>query len=72
MSVTILATMRYYLNERTAKYAQVAREVFGITEKDDLLLLSFCLPTELCKCFDPLPFLYFAFSSEVFPVIAFF
>lgn len=37
MSVTILATMRYYLNERTAKYAQVAREVFGITEKDDLM-----------------------------------
>ena len=42
-----------------------------IVDKDDLLLLSFHLPTEYYKCFDPLPFLYCAFSSEVFPVIAF-
>jgi len=35
MSVTILATLRYYLNERTAKYAQFAREVFGVRDKDD-------------------------------------
>lgn len=37
MSVTILATMRYYLNERTAKYAKFAREVFGVREKDDMI-----------------------------------
>jgi alcohol dehydrogenase YqhD (iron-dependent ADH family) len=36
MSVTILGSMRYYLKERTKKYAQFARGVFGITEKDDL------------------------------------
>lgn len=37
MSVTILATLRYYLKERTAKYAQFAREVFGVREKDDMI-----------------------------------
>lgn len=37
MSVTILATMRYYLKERTAKYAKFAREVFGIREQDDMI-----------------------------------
>ncbi len=37
MAITILATMRYYLKERTAKYATFAREVFGITEQDDLV-----------------------------------
>lgn len=37
MSVTILATMRYYLKERTAKYAKFAREVFGIRETDDMI-----------------------------------
>lgn len=37
MSVTILATMRYYLNERTAKYAKFAREVFGVREEDDMI-----------------------------------
>ena len=35
MSVTILATLRYYLDERTAKYARFAREVFGVRDKDD-------------------------------------
>lgn len=35
MSITILATMRYYLEERTAKYAAFAREVFGIRDQDD-------------------------------------
>lgn len=37
MSVTILATMRYYLKERTARYAQFAREVFGLRETDDMI-----------------------------------
>lgn len=37
MSITILATLKYYVNERTAKYAALAREVFGITEKDDMI-----------------------------------
>jgi len=37
MSVTILATLRYYLKQRTAKYARFAREVFGIREKDDMI-----------------------------------
>lgn len=36
MGVTILATMRYFLKERTDRYAQFAREVFGIDEADDL------------------------------------
>lgn len=36
MSVTILATLRYYLKERTVRYAQFAREVFKIDEADDL------------------------------------
>ena len=36
MSITILATMRYYLKERTARYATFAREVFKIDEPDDL------------------------------------
>ncbi len=37
MSVTILATLRYYLKQRTAKYARFAREVFGISDKDDMI-----------------------------------
>jgi alcohol dehydrogenase YqhD (iron-dependent ADH family) len=37
MSITILATLRYYLKQRTAKYARFAREVFGIREKDDMM-----------------------------------
>lgn len=37
MSITILATMRYYLKTRTAKYAQFAREVFGVRDADDLI-----------------------------------
>lgn len=37
MSITILATLRYYLNERTAKYAQLAREVFGVRSDDDMI-----------------------------------
>lgn len=36
MSITILATMRYHLEERKEKYAALGRYVFGITEKDDL------------------------------------
>ncbi|MDR2470489.1 MAG: iron-containing alcohol dehydrogenase [Treponema sp.] len=37
MSVTILGSMRYYLRERTGKYAGFARGVFGITEGDDMI-----------------------------------
>ena len=37
MSVTILATMRYFLKERTDKYAIFAREVFGLREEDDMI-----------------------------------
>jgi alcohol dehydrogenase YqhD (iron-dependent ADH family) len=37
MSITILATMRYYLKQRTAKYAQFAREVFGVRDADDMI-----------------------------------
>jgi alcohol dehydrogenase YqhD (iron-dependent ADH family) len=37
MSVTILGSMCYYLKERTKKYAQFARGVFGLTETDDLI-----------------------------------
>jgi alcohol dehydrogenase YqhD (iron-dependent ADH family) len=37
MSVTILATLRYYLPKRAARYAQFAREVFGIRERDDVI-----------------------------------
>ena len=37
MSVTILGSMKYYLKERTKKYADFAREVFGIREKDDMI-----------------------------------
>lgn len=36
MSITILATMRYHLNERKDRYARLAREVFGAAEKDNL------------------------------------
>jgi alcohol dehydrogenase YqhD (iron-dependent ADH family) len=37
MSITILATLRYYLKQRTAKYARFAREVFGIRDTDDMI-----------------------------------
>lgn len=37
MSITILATLRYYLKQRTAKYARFAREVFGICVNDDMI-----------------------------------
>lgn len=37
MSVTILGSMRYYLKERTKKYADFARGVYGVTEKDDMI-----------------------------------
>ena len=37
MSITILATMRYFLETKTARIAEYAREVFGIKEEDDLL-----------------------------------
>jgi len=36
MSVTIPATMRYFLGTKTKKLASIAREVFGIHETDDL------------------------------------
>jgi len=35
MSVTILATMRYFLDTKTKKFAEFAREVFKISEADD-------------------------------------
>jgi len=35
MSVTILATLRYFLETHTAKYAKFAREVFGVRDTDD-------------------------------------
>jgi alcohol dehydrogenase YqhD (iron-dependent ADH family) len=35
MSVTILATMRYFLDVKTKKFAEFAREVFKVTESDD-------------------------------------
>ena len=37
MSITILATLRYYLEERTARYARFAREVFGVRSSDDMI-----------------------------------
>ncbi len=37
MGITILGTMRYYLKERTKKYADFAREVFGVREHDDMI-----------------------------------
>lgn len=37
MSITILATMRYFLHQKTEKYADFAREVFGIQEDDNLV-----------------------------------
>jgi alcohol dehydrogenase YqhD (iron-dependent ADH family) len=37
MSVTILGSMRYYLKERTKKYADFARGTYGVTEKDDMI-----------------------------------
>ncbi len=36
MSVTILATMRYFLSSKTKKFADFAREVFKINETDDM------------------------------------
>ena len=35
MSITILATMRYFLDTKTTKFADYSREVFGIDEVDD-------------------------------------
>ncbi len=35
MAVTIPATMRYFMDTKTSKFADYAREVFGITEADD-------------------------------------
>ena len=40
MSVTILGTMRYFLEARATRYATFARGVFGITEKDDVIAAS--------------------------------
>ena len=36
MSVTILATMRYFLSAKTKRLAGIAREVFDVRETDDL------------------------------------
>jgi hypothetical protein len=36
MSITIPATMKYFLNEKTKKFADFAREVFNINEENDL------------------------------------
>lgn len=36
MSITILATMRFFLHQNTKKYANFAREVFAVQESDDL------------------------------------
>jgi len=36
MSVTILATMRYFLKEKTKKFAEFSREVFKVVENNDL------------------------------------
>jgi alcohol dehydrogenase YqhD (iron-dependent ADH family) len=36
MSITILATMRHFLDTKTRKFADFAREVFKINEADDL------------------------------------
>jgi alcohol dehydrogenase YqhD (iron-dependent ADH family) len=36
MSVTIPATMRYFLTKKTKKLATIAREVFGVRETDDM------------------------------------
>lgn len=36
MSITILATMRYFLHSKTKKFGDYAREVFHIAEQDDL------------------------------------
>lgn len=36
MSITILATMRYFLETKTKKFAEFAREVFKIDEADDM------------------------------------
>jgi hypothetical protein len=35
MSVTIPATMRYFLNTKTKKFAEFSREVFKVTDADD-------------------------------------
>lgn len=40
MSVTILGSMRYYLDMRTKKYADFAREVFGVRDNDDRIAAS--------------------------------
>lgn len=36
MSITILATMRYFIKTKTKKFAEFAREVFKVSETDDL------------------------------------
>jgi alcohol dehydrogenase YqhD (iron-dependent ADH family) len=43
MSVTIPATMRYFLKTKTKKLAEIGREVFGIREKDDLAAAEACI-----------------------------
>ena len=36
MSITILATMRYFMKEKAKKFAEFSREVFKVSEADDL------------------------------------
>jgi alcohol dehydrogenase YqhD (iron-dependent ADH family) len=36
MSITILATMRYFLRTKTKKFAEFSREVFGVSDANDL------------------------------------
>ena len=36
MSITILATLRYHLHDKTERFARMAREIFGVSETDDL------------------------------------
>ncbi len=36
MGITIPAVFKYYMNERKARYARFARQVFGVDEDDDL------------------------------------
>ncbi|MDP3178297.1 MAG: iron-containing alcohol dehydrogenase [Spirochaetaceae bacterium] len=43
MSVTIPATMRYFLQTKTKKLAQIGREVFGIHEASDLAAAKSCI-----------------------------
>lgn len=36
MSITILATLKYHIHEKTERYARMAREIMGVCEQDDV------------------------------------